>query len=566
LFSAPEERNIGSKEAQGSGLRAQGREQLAVGIWQLRLAVSIYNKSEKSLCPYLKKQRGTRNPKLETKNIMNNKKSVLIIGAGIGGIATAAFLARKGFDVKVFEKNPFPGGRCGQIKRDGHRFDLGATILLMPSIYKSVFDSLGLKFEECFDLKPLPSVYKIHFGNGDHLTFCQENSLMQDQLETIENNSYSKFQKYIYTGYRFFQDALRNLLSRNFYHFSEFATLKNFLLLIRLKTYLNHYSYVRRFFKHPDLRKAFTFQNIYVGQSPFNAPALFSMLPAAELTEGTFFPVGGMFRIVEKLVKTGQDYGVQYYYNNSVVKIDIQERRAKSILLSDGTSISADIIIVNADLPYAYRKLLPDPKISSRIDAMKYACSAIVFHWGLDKVFPGFEHHSVFLSGEYRENLNMIFNEKSISDKPSFYIHAPSRTDPSSAPPDGDTLSVIVPVGHIDEKYDQDWDKIKSIARFAVINRLIEEGFKDIEKHIKFEICYPPRAWENIYNVSRGSVFGSLSHNVMQMGYFRPHNRHDLYRNLFFVGGSTHPGNGVPLVLLSAKLTSERIIAESDKL
>jgi phytoene desaturase len=389
---------------------------------------------------------------------------------------------------------------------------------------------------------------------------------MKDQLESIEKNSYSKFQEYIYTGYRFFQDALKNLLSRNFYSFLEFATFNNILLLLRLKTYLNHYRYVQRFFKHPDLRKAFTFQNIYVGQSPFNAPALFSMLPAAELTEGTFFPVGGMYSIVEKLEKTGRNYGVQFYYNKSAVKIDIHNKKAKSIIFSDGSSASADIIVVNADLPYAYRKLLPDTKVSSRIDSMKFACSAIVFHWGLDKVFPGFEHHSVFLSGEYRENLNRIFHEKSISDKPSFYIHAPVRTDPSSAPAGGDTLSVIVPVGHVDEKFSQDWDKIKSIVRIAVIKRLNEEGFKDIDKHIKFEICYPPRTWEAIYNVSKGSVFGSLSHSVMQMGYFRPHNRHDNYRNLFFVGGSTHPGNGVPLVLLSAKLTSERIIGESDKL
>jgi phytoene desaturase len=197
---------------------------------------------------------------------------------------------------------------------------------------------------------------------------------------------------------------------------------------------------------------------------------------------------------------------------------------------------------------------------------MKYACSAIVFHWGLNKVFPQLGHHSVFLSGEYRKNLDMIFKEKSFSEMPSFYIHAPVRTDPSAAPPDEDTLSVIVPVGHLDENYCQDWEHLKTIARSEVINRFKEIGMEDFEKHIKFEICYSPKTWENIYNISKGSVFGSLNHSIMQMGYFRPHNRHNIYRNLFFVGGSTHPGNGVPLVLLSAKHTTERILKESKKL
>ena len=160
----------------------------------------------------------------------------------------------------------------------------------------------------------------------------------------------------------------------------------------------------------------------------------------------------------------------------------------------------------------------------------------------------------------------MIFREKSLSDKPSFYIHSPVRTDPSAAPPDEDTLSVIVPVGHLDEKYKQDWDYLKTVARSEVFNRLKDIGIEDFERNIKFEICCPPKSWENTYNISRGSVFGSLSHSIMQMGYFRPHNRHDIYRNLFFVGGSTHPGNGVPLVLLSAKLTAERIFKESNKL
>ncbi|HUV01525.1 MAG TPA: hypothetical protein VMW32_11225, partial [Bacteroidales bacterium] len=155
-----------------------------------------------------------------------------------------------------------------------------------------------------------------------------------------------------------------------------------------------------------------------------------------------------------------------------------------------------------------------------------------------------------------------IFKDKSVSDTPSFYVHAPVRTDHSAAPSNNDTLSVIVAAGHIDKKYNQDWEQIKETTRKAVIKRLKQQGMEEIENHIKFEICYSPENWQNMCNISRGSVFGSLGHNIFQMGYFRPHNRHDKYKNLYFVGGSTHPGNGIPNVLISAKLVSERILKE----
>jgi phytoene desaturase len=497
---------------------------------------------------------------------MSDSKSVVIIGAGIGGIATAVYLAKNGYEVKVYEKNSFPGGRCGQIIHDGHRFDLGATMLLMPTIYRKVFESLGLNFEDYLEVKPLNNIYKIYFDDGAEIAFTTDDIKMRSQLEKIESGSFRNFQTFVSRGYEFFQLSLYKLIARNFYNLFEFVNLKNVWLLFRLKIYISQYTYTRRFFKHTHLKMAFTFQNIYVGQSPFKSPALFAMLPSAELTEGSFFPAGGMYSIIDKLLSTARDLGVQFYYNKPVSKIKINNNEARSIILDDGNEINADIIVANADLPYVYRELLPDKNISLRIDHLKFSCSAIVFHWGLDKIYPLLEHHSVFLSDEYRASLDSIFMEKSLNDKPCFYIHAPVRSDPSAAPPNQDSISVIVPVGHLDEKYNQDWNKLKHIARSSVIDRLIKMGMKDIEKHIKFEICYLPNSWKTIYNISKGSVFGSVNHNIMQMGYFRPHNRHNRYHNFYFVGGSTHPGSGIPLVLLSAKLTSERILKEVNKL
>lgn len=493
---------------------------------------------------------------------MNKPPKAIIIGAGVGGIATAAFLAKQGFSVDVYEKNPNPGGRCGQMIQDGHRFDLGATILLMPSLYRNVFSSLGIDMDKELETSSLEPVYKLFFGDGSDFAFTRDPEKMQAQLESIEPGSFQKYKKYTAEGYEYFNLSMNELLGKNFYHLFQFVNLKSMKLLLKLKVWKKHTDYVRQYFDDQHLRMAFTFQNIYVGQNPYEAPAFFSMLPGAEIAEGALFPKGGMHRIVETLLATATGLGVQFQYRKPVSKIIVNGNRAEGIQLEDGTAIHADLVIANADLPYVYRKLLPENSISERLKKRKYSCSAIVFHWGVDKVYPQLDHHSIFLNEPYKDGLDKIFREKSLSDNPSFYVHAPVRSDPGAAPENQDTLSVIVPVAHLDPNHDQHWKKLKTKARKAVIRRLKEAGLDDIERHIKFEICYLPKTWERTCNVTRGSVFGSLGHTIFQMGYFRPHNRHKKYENLYFAGGSTHPGNGIPLVLLSAKLTSERIAKE----
>jgi phytoene desaturase len=492
--------------------------------------------------------------------MMNNNKSVIIIGAGVGGIATALYLAKKGFEVKIYEKNAMPGGRCGQIIRDGHRFDLGATIFLMPNVYRKIFQSWGLKLEECFDTTPLQPIYTLNFEDGVQIPFTTDFNRMQSQIEAIEPGSFNKFLYYVASGYKKYVLAFKNLIGRNFFTLFEFINFKNAGLLIRLKTYTRHYRYAGRFFKSDHLIKAFTFQNIYVGQNPLKAPALFSMIPAAELIEGSLFTRGGMYSLVSKLCSLAEEHGVKFFYNSPVEKIETDKNMVKGIVLKNGEKAGADIVVANADLPYVYKELLPDSSLAHRLNRMKYTCSAIVFHWGVKKVYPQLAHHSVFLSDNYKDNLKLIFNKKSLSSNPSFYVHAPVRTDPGAAPAGQDTLSVIIPAGHLDDRFEQDWIKLKNEARKSIIARLVQAGLTDLEENIKFEISFLPNTWQNMLNLSRGATFGSLGHNIMQMGYFRPHNKHKRYRNMFFVGGSTHPGNGVPLVLLSAQLTAERIL------
>jgi len=493
--------------------------------------------------------------------VADNKKAA-IIGAGIGGITTSIYLARNGYKVDIFEKNPAPGGRCGQIIRDGHRFDLGATMMMMPGIYNDVFNSLGIELEENKDIIPLGDLYKIYFDDGSNIAFTSDKERMRSQLEKIEKDSSVKAEKYVSEGYEIFRLGMKKLIDRNFYNLFQLVNFQNIGLLIKLKVFISNWNYARKFFRHRHLLMAYTFQNIYLGQSPLNSPALFSMVPAAELTEGSYFPKGGMFAIVEKLLKAAESSGIHFHYSSPVTRIVIKNKRAEGIILEDGKYHPADIVIANADLPYVYRRLLPDKRKSLHLDRLKYSCSAVCLHWGLDKIYPQLNHHSVFLSDRFREGFNMILKDKTVGERPSFYVHAPCRSDPDAAPPGHDTLSLVIAAGHVDKRKKQDWDAITQTARKGVIERLKKYGLDDIEQHILFEIIHTPESWEKNCNITRGSVFGSLGHNILQMGYFRPHNRHDRYHNLYFVGGSTHPGNGIPNVLISAKLVAERILKE----
>jgi phytoene desaturase len=493
---------------------------------------------------------------------MYSRQTAIVIGAGIGGIATAARLARSGYKVTVIEKNDSPGGRCSQFTRDGHRFDVGATLFLMPEVFAETYAALGERMEDHLDLRRIDPTYRIHFDDGLELALSANINAMQAQLETIEPGSFGGLLRYLVEGQRHYRFSLDHFVGRNFYGLLDYFTPRNLLLMFQLKALVKHYHNIGHYFDHPQLKAAFTFQNMYLGLSPFDAPATYSLLQYTELADGVWFPIGGMYRIVESLVEIAEANGVKFLYNTPVRQIDVDGQRTTGVTLEDGSRLSADVIVANADLPYVYKHLLPDARPAKRLEQKKYTCSAIMFYWGTDKVYPELGTHNVFLSGDYRASFDDIFKANRLPDQPSVYVHAPARVDPSAAPEGGDTLMGLVPVGHIDDLNTQDWDAMRDKARSAILQHLAQIGVTDIEDHLKFEICYTPQDWLSTYNLAKGAAFG-LSHNIWQVGYLRPQNRHTQYRNLYFAGSSTHPGTGVPMVLLSARLTTERILKEA---
>ena len=492
----------------------------------------------------------------------SEKTTVLIVGAGIGGIATAARLACKGYRVRVVEKCEKSGGRCGQLTMDGHRYDTGATLFMMPELYAETYSALGECMEEHLDLRRIDPTYHLYFQNNSQLQLTSNLHEMMEQLEAIEPGSFKRMLHYLAEGRKYYELSLPNVINRDFRSLAEFINPRMISIFLRLKSLTRHDRYASRFFKTSKLQMAFTFQDMYMGLSPYESPATYSLMQTTELCNGLYYPMGGMYRIAETLTGIAEKLGVRFLYNAPVEKILVDGGRATGVEMAGGQRLSADIVVANADLGYVYRQLLPDDGEADRIDRKEYGCSTVMFYWGLDKQVPQLGPHNLFFSGDYRKGFEDIFKGKTMPEQPNFYIHAPVRLDPSAAPVGQDTLYVAVPVGHVDERKPQDWLKIQARARSFILERLSQLGMADFESHIKTEVSFSPQDWQHRYNLTRGSAHG-LSHKLTQMAYFRPHNRHKSYRNLYFVGASTHPGTGVPTVLVSARLTSQRILDDT---
>jgi phytoene desaturase len=431
----------------------------------------------------------------------------------------------------------------------------------MPELFAQTFADLGERMEDHLDLRRIDPTYRIHFRDGSSLTLTSDLNKMQAQLEAFEPGSFGAYLRYLNEGHRHYKLALAHLVGRNFRTWSEFFNPKNLLLFLRLKGLTRHYDNVGNYFVDPRLKAAFSFQNVYVGVSPYEAPAVFSLLQYTELADGVWFPMGGMYRVVEVLTGIAERWGVRFLYNAPVIQINVDGGRATGATLADGQRIRADVVVANADLPYVYSTLLRDDGVAHRLERKKYGCSALMFYWSLDKQYLQFGPHNLFLAGDDRHSFNQVFNELTLPDDPSFYIHAPARVDPSLAPEGRDTLTAAIPVGHIDGAAPQNWAALKTRAQQVVLQRLKKIGVRDLEAHITSEVSYTPYDWRSRYNLVKGSTHG-LSHHLLQLGYLRPRNRHARHRNLYFVGASTHPGTGLPAVLVSARLATERVMQE----
>ncbi|KAL8988871.1 MAG: hypothetical protein Q9177_002120 [Variospora cf. flavescens] len=497
-------------------------------------------------------------------------------GAGAGGVATAARLAKAGFDVTVVEKNNFTGGRCSLIHHDGHRFDQGPSLLLLPGLFRETFEDLGTSLEdEGVKLMKCEPNYNVWFDDGASFELSTDVARMKLEVEKWEGkDGFERYLGFLQEAHRHYEISVSQVLKKNFTSLLSMMRPAFLRHLLPLHPHESIYSRASKYFWTERLRRVFTFGSMYMGMSPFDAPGTYSLLQYTELAEGIWYPKGGFHTVIEALVRIGERLGVKYRLSSSVssVELDPTGRNAMGIKLESGESISADVVVINADLVYAYNNLLPPSSYSRALQKRSASCSSISFYWAMDRQIPELTTHNIFLAEHYRESFDDIFKKQLIPSEPSFYVNVPSRIDPTAAPDGKDSIVVLVPVGHLlDEKQGigrkgldihskQDWDSMVAKARRTVFKTVeARTGAHDLQGALVKEIVNTPQSWKDVFNLDKGAILG-LSHSFFNVLCFRPKTKHPSIERLHFVGASAHPGTGVPIVLAGAKLTSEQVL------
>jgi len=473
-------------------------------------------------------------------------KKIAIVGAGVGGLATAARLASKGFNVEVYERLAKCGGRNHLLEDKGFKFDMGPSFVLMPDFFEEVFSYCGENLKDYLSLKALDISYKIFYPDGDTLTVYRDSDLTKQELERLEEGSAERYEEFIKETARIYK-AVKPLLYQCFTP----RALTNpyyWLLVKKIGAFDSYWQLARKFFKSDKLCYALTFEAMFIGVSPFDAPAFYSVITYADHVQKIYHPMGGMYQIPLALERLAKKLGAQFNYNH---EIEAVKRKNGSIILEKlPAQVEVDQTVINADYAYTQNQLLRRP-----LHKFKYSCSVYLMYLGIKKKLNGLAHHNLFFSRDLRKNLSQIFKEKVLPQDPSFYIHVPTITDASLAPPGKEIVYVLVPVPNLENGFSDTsgFDgKIRDLV-FAKMNKILGLKLQDL---IEVEHRFYPEDFIKRYNIKFAATFG-LAHNLMQSAFFRPANFDSKVKGLYFVGASTQPGGGLPVVIAGSRIVAD---------
>jgi phytoene desaturase len=482
------------------------------------------------------------------------------VGAGVGGLASAIRLRHAGYDVTVLERHGGPGGRNGRWISEGFTFDTGPSLLLMVEYWEALFALVGRKFADYVDSVQLDINYNVHFPDGSVLEMTPMLNRFLDGVEKIEPGSGPRVLEYLAHTKRLYDSGLK-YISRNMTSIWDMVNPTRVGGVAALGALGDLQKLTARYVKDERLQQALSFQSLYLGLSPYDALAVYALLPYAELGGGVHFPMGGMYQLPLALEKLGRELGITYQYNAMVTSLDKAQGKVTAAVLKDGTRVSGDVVLVNADLPYAYDKLLGEPYPA--IESKRFSCSVVLMYLGVNREYPQLEHHNFIVSADMPKACRELFDAQVMPDDPPYYIVASTRTDPSGAPAGCENLFVLIlaPSQPGDPARRTDWSVEGPRVMASTLERMEKQfGLTDLRQHIVTSRLVTPDDYTTQFGNLRGEAFG-LSHNLWQIGAFRPQNQHARYKNLFFVGQSTHPGCGLPMGLISAECVVERIVS-----
>jgi phytoene desaturase len=484
-------------------------------------------------------------------------KKAVIIGAGIAGIATAIRLAVKGYSVEVFEANATPGGKLAEVKQNGFRFDAGPSLLTLPQYIDELFQLAGRNPADYFNCQKLDIICKYFYEDGTRLTAYADNEKFVQEIANIIGEHAGSIKKRIANSERIYKLTSPVFLQRSMHRLATFLNLDAFKALInlpKLDSSRSMHKANESFFKDKRLVQFFDRYATYNGSNPYTAPATLNVIPHLEQHFGAFFPEDGMYSITTSLVKLAESLGVQFHYNSPVEEIVLEGKKAKGIKVKNNM-IQANVVISNMDVWFTYHKLLNSyPQLyPQKILQQERSNSALVFYWGIKKQFPQLDLHNIFFSADYEAEFEHIWKEKDIYHDPTIYLNITSKYKPDDAPKGCENWFTMI---NVPANTGQDWEILINEARQNIIAKLSRILGENIGSLIISESLLDPRSIESKTSSYKGAIYGTSS-NSRFAAFLRHANRSSKIKNLYFCGGSVHPGGGIPLCLLSAKIVSD---------
>jgi len=499
---------------------------------------------------------------LRTKYNKGMAKTAIIIGSGMGGLGSAALLAKAGYDVTVLEKNEMPGGRASVFEADGFRFDMGPSWYLMPDVFEHFFELLGEDVREHLDLVKLAPSYRIFYKD----TFRKVDiysDLKKDlpTVEQIEPGAGRALKRYLAQSEYQYTIAKDRFMYKNYDSIRDFFTREMAMEGRKLSVMSNMNKYVAKYFQTDAMQKIMQYPLVFLGSSPYNTPAIYNIMSHIDFNMGVYYPQGGIYKIVEALVNIAQKHGVEIRCNTPVEGIIVEDGMAVGVDLADGGELRADIVISNADVHHTEQVLLDE---EYRTKSERYwktrtlAPSALIMYLGVKGEIPSLVHHNLLFSKDWKKNFAEIFDHPKWPTDPSLYICNPSKTDPDVAPKGHENLFVLVPIAP-GLKYDD--DQLESYGDKILQTIEKEMRIPDLRQNIVYKKFFSVKDFAERYNSYQGTALG-LAHTLRQTAIFRPNNTSKKVRNLYYVGANTNPGIGMPVCLISAELMYKRLVGD----
>jgi phytoene desaturase len=483
-------------------------------------------------------------------------KKIIVIGSGFGGIAAALRMKAKGYAVTLIEKHPDLGGRARVFKKEGFTFDAGPTVITAPNLLEELFALFNKNISDYVKIIPLKLWYRFVFDDKSSFDYSGDEELMKKEIEKYAIDDFVGYQKLVKLTEKIFDKGFTELSSKPFNNIS--FMLKQVPALLKLKSYKSVYELISTYISDNKLRKIFSMHPLLVGGNPFTTTSIYTLILFLEKKWGIHYSLGGTGNLVKAFERLMKEEKIEIIKNSSVTELTNLNNQIVSVTVNNKDVLKADYIICNSDPPNVYKNLIKPNNygylFNKKIERMNYSMGLFVYYFGSKKQYNDVAHHTICFGKSYKDHLNKIFEKKELSEDISYYLHRPTATDPSMAPPGQDCFYVLVPVPN--NLSNINWHKEGEKFKQLIINKMSEQILPNLKENITADFYVTPDYFENDLSTLHGSGF-SIQPKFTQSAYFRFHNKSEIFNNLYFVGAGTHPGAGIPGVISSAKVLDE---------